>query len=172
MSPAGPEIKLFAIAACSRNRVIGRDNKLPWHIPEDLEFFRNKTRGHILIMGRKTFESLPKPLPHRFHIVITRQKDYRYDHPQVRVVHDLKSAVELARSLVPIYPPEVFITGGGEIYRQALPIVDRVYLTTIDQDVEGDAYFPELAPGQWRKTEERRVSGNPSYSFETWEPTR
>lgn len=171
-SPQAPrgDVELSAIVACSKNRVIGRENKLPWHIPEDLKFFRDKTAGHIMIMGRKTFESLPKPLPKRFHIVITRQKDYSVDHPMVRVVPSLEAAIDLAKTMTSDYPTEIFVVGGGEIYKQSLPVLDRVYLTSIDAQIEGDAYFPELPQGEWKLLSERKVKGDPSYSFEIWIP--
>lgn len=163
---------LTAIVACSRNRVIGRDNKLPWHIPEDLKFFRDTTKNHIMIMGRKTFESLPKPLPHRYHIVITRQKNYHVDHPDVHVVSSFDEAVSFAKTLLAKYPPEVFIVGGGEIFTQTMSMMDRIYLTLIEMDVEGDAYFPQIPATGWKKVSARRVEANPSYTFECWERQR
>ncbi len=113
---------LSAIAAMARNRVIGIDNKLPWHIPEDLKFFREKTKSRVLIMGRKTFESLPGLLPGRFHIVVTRNDSYKYENPMVQVVPSLKIALELAHMLTAKYKQrfgdEVFVVGGGEIYKE------------------------------------------------------
>ena len=137
---------LSSIAAMAKNRVIGKDNKLPWNVPEDFKFFRQKTKGSILIMGRKTFESLPEPLPHRFHIVITRNQSYDVHHPMVEVVSSLAQAFELAHMLLAKFPQrfseEVFIAGGEQIYREAMPQIHRLYLTIIDQTVEGDAFFP------------------------------
>lgn len=161
-----------AIAACSRNRVIGINNKLPWSIPEDLKFFREKTKGHIMIMGRKTFDSIGgKPLPGgRLHIVVTRQADYLYSHPDVKIVRTMDEAVNEAKKHVGKFPSEIFVVGGGEIYQQSLPYLDRVYLTMIETTVEGDSFFPELPTEKWKLVSERKVSASPSYSFEIWEP--
>lgn len=134
---------LSQISAMTLNRVIGLNNQLPWHLPEDLQFFKEKTKGKIMIMGRKTFDSLPKPLPSRFHIVITRQ-NMESQHPLVKYVNDFNQALELSKTLQGEWPEEVFIVGGGEIYKQTLPYVDFVYLTIIEKDFAGDAYFPEL----------------------------
>lgn len=136
-------MRLSQISAMSKNRVIGINNQLPWHLPEDLQFFKDKTKGKIMIMGRKTFDSLPKPLPGRFHIVISRQK-LESTNPLVHYVENFLAAFQLAKSLQGTWPEEVFIVGGGEIYRQTLPFADTLYLTIIEKDFEGDAYFPEL----------------------------
>ena len=138
---------LSSIAAMSRNRVIGRDNQLPWHVPEDLQFFREKTKGKILILGRKTFESLGgKPLPGRLHIVITRQKDWNFEHPMVRKVMDVESALKLAQQELQTgqWPDEVYVVGGSEIYKQTMPLLNKLYLTVMNFETEGDAYFPEF----------------------------
>jgi dihydrofolate reductase len=134
---------LSHIAAMAKNRVIGKDNALPWSIPEDSKFFMQKTKGHILIMGRKTFESLGKPLPKRFHIVISRQK-LETNHPDVVFVTSFEEALEEAKKIGSNWPEEVFIAGGGEIYKQTLPYTDRIYLTVIEKDIEGDAHYPEF----------------------------
>ena len=136
---------LAAIAAMSRNRVIGVNNKLPWHLPEDLKYFKEKTAGKILIMGRKTYESIgSKPLPKRFHFVVSRNSEYKSNHEMVKVVPSIEAAIEQAKKLIPQYPEEVMICGGGEIYKQSLPFLNRLYLTVIEQDFNGDAYFPEF----------------------------
>lgn len=167
---------LSAIAAMSKNRVIGVDNGLPWNIPEDMKFFRDMTKGHVMIMGRKTFDSFGgKPLPHRFHIVITRNPDYKFEDPTVEVVSDIKSALELAHMLSTKYQKkfgdEVFLIGGGEIYKQAMDITDRIYLTVIDKEYSGDAKFPEFSEEDFALTEKKdRVdpaSGIP-FSFCTY----
>ena len=134
---------LSQISAMSKNRVIGINNQLPWHLPEDLQFFKEKTKGKIMIMGRKTFDSLPKPLPGRFHIVISRQK-LESSNSMVKYVENFSAAFHLAKSLQNIWPEEVFIVGGGEIYRQTLPFTNTLYLTIIEKNFEGDAYFPEI----------------------------
>lgn len=164
---------LSAIAAMARNRVIGVDNKLPWHIPEDFKFFKEKTKGHILIMGRKTFESLGKPLPNRFHIVITRQESFKYEDPNVQVVNNLSMAIELAHMLTTKYGTkfgeEVFVAGGGEIYKQSLDLVDRIYLTVIEQDFPGDAKFPEFNHGEFLMTRNDLRTDPIPFSFRTYE---
>lgn len=133
---------LSAIAAMARNRVIGKDNKLPWHLPADMKFFREKTQGKIMIMGRKTFESFDKPLPKRFHIVISRGGPTRPASDLVHWVHSLDEAIAFAASLANQYPEEVFVIGGGEIYSASMKVIDRLYLTVIEQDFVGDTQFP------------------------------
>ncbi len=133
-----------AIAAIGRGRVLGKDNQLLWHIPDDLKRFKELTLGHPVIMGRKTFESIlaaiGKPLPGRTNIVVTRNIDFvnRYD---VMVAGSVEGAIDKAKGAPG--GEEVFIGGGGEVYRQALPFTDRLYLTLIDDEKEGDSFFPE-----------------------------
>lgn len=151
---------LSAIAAMSKNRVIGVDNGLPWKIPEDTKFFRDMTKGHVMIMGRKTFDTFGgKPLPGRFHIVITRNPDYRFEDPNVEVVSDVKSALELAHMLSTKYQKkfgdEVFVIGGGEIYRQSMDVLDRIYLTVIEKEFAGDAKFPEFSEKDFQLTDQK-----------------
>ncbi len=176
---------IAAVAAMSLNRVIGKDNQLPWHIPEDLKFFKTQTSGKIMILGRKTFESIGKPLPKRFHIVITRNADYKYEHPAVKVVGSFKEAVELAKSMLrsqttsvqvdgsaaaPVYvDSEIIVAGGGEIYKQSLPFLDRIYLTVIDQEVEGDAFFPEFDPNQFKLVKRDDRTEPVSFSFRVYD---
>lgn len=133
---------ISVIVAAAENNAIGGDNQLLWHLPNDLRFFRDTTLGHPVIMGRKTYESVGKPLPRRRNIVITRQKGYAM--AGVEVVHSLEGALALCGA-----EPTVFIVGGGEIYRQAMPIVDRVYLTRVHTVAAGDAFFPELDANEW-----------------------
>lgn len=159
---------LSHITAMAKNRVIGVNNTLPWNIPEDMKFFRTKTKGHIMIMGRKTFESLGAPLPGRFHIIITRQANYSYEHPQVKIVKSVEEAVAVAKTLLPHWPEEVFIIGGGEIYKESLSVTNRVYLTIIDKEFSGDAFYPELPP-IFKLVEKKEVSGEVPFSFTTWE---
>lgn len=130
------------------NRVIGKDNQIPWHLPEDLKQFQETTMGYPLIMGRKTFESIGRPLPGRRTIIITRNKDY--PEKGVTVAGNLEQALELCRG-----NDKVFIAGGGEIFRQALPIADTIILTTLDREVEGDVFFPEIPPGKFAQTEKK-----------------
>ncbi|MGR4067359.1 dihydrofolate reductase [Billgrantia sp. C5P2] len=160
-------VPVAMIAAVARNGVIGVDNKLPWHLPEDLKFFKRMTQAKPLIMGRKTFASIGRPLPGRLNIVVTRDKTFHHD--GVRVCHDLESALFLADQQATIDAcDEIMVMGGGEIYAQALPHASRIYLTEVDVEVDGDARFPELDPGEWQEVQ--RVPGTPhpgqpNYSF-------
>lgn len=135
------------VVAVSRNGVIGRNGGLPWHISTDLKRFKAITMGKPLIMGRKTWESLPKkPLPGRLNIVITRQKNYQAE--GATVVADLPSALAAAGEV-----EEICIIGGGEIFEMFLAQTDRIYLTEVDLEVDGDAFFPPIDPKQWTETE-------------------
>ena len=165
---------LSSIAAMAKNRVIGVNNTLPWEIPEDMKFFRDKTKGHVMIMGRKTFESFGgKPLPNRFHIVISRQENYKISDPTVEVVHDLNTAIELAHMLTTKYKAkfgdEVFVIGGGEIYKQSIDIVDRIYLTVIEKEFEGDAKFPEFDEKEFNLSHREDRQSPLPFSFRTYD---
>lgn len=131
---------LSHIVAASQNGVIGGNGCLPWRIPEDLKFFKEKTLGHVVIMGRKTFETLPGALGNRLNVVVTR--DPAYKKQGAVAVPNFQTAIDLAREHRSTYGNEVFIAGGGEIYRQTMDLVDRIYLTLIHQDFSGDAYYP------------------------------
>jgi dihydrofolate reductase len=126
------------IVAMTQNGVIGKDNQIPWHIPEDLKHFKEITMGHPIIMGRKTFESIGKALPGRKNIVLTRALSYNED--GVVVVHNFEQALREAKD----HDKEVFVIGGRQVYELALPQADQIYLTTIDRDFDGDTYFPRL----------------------------
>lgn len=163
------EMKLALIWAMSRNRVIGRNNALPWHLSEDLKYFKRVTMGKPVIMGRKTWESIGRPLPGRTNIVITRNPDYAVP-DGVRVVTSLDAAIDLAEKICLIEGiDEAIVMGGAEIYAQALPRADRLYLTQVHADVHGDAFFPEIDLEQWQELgrEDFAASGpNPyDYSF-------
>jgi dihydrofolate reductase len=134
---------LSIIAAVSENNALGKENKLLWHLPADLKRLKSLTMGHHLIMGRKTFESLGKPLPGRTHVIISRQKNYQPD--GVTVVDSLEKAIEFAK-----HDDQAFVFGGGEIYRLALPFVKKIYLTRVKALFEGDTYFPELISDEWK----------------------
>jgi dihydrofolate reductase len=136
------------IVAMAQNRVIGRNNKLPWYLPNDLKYFKQVTMGLPIVMGRKTYESIGKPLPGRTNIVVTRNESWSMD--GVKVVHSLEQAFELAASIAEIDGrDEVMIIGGDQIYQSALPLVDRIYLTEVHAEVEGDAYFPDFDRDHW-----------------------
>lgn len=161
-------MKLSLIVAAAENGVIGKDNQMPWHLPEDLKYFKRITMGKPVVMGRKTFESIGKPLPGRPNIVITRNTAYKAE--GVDVLHDLSSAEAHCEDLA-IFEDfgEIMVIGGAELYRQALPEVDRIYLTRIHAEIEGDTSFPDLEESSWKVTSEERFGSddkNPyDYSF-------
>ena len=144
--------KLALIAAVSTNGVIGKDGGLPWHIPEDLKYFKANTTGHAIIMGRKTYDSIGRPLPKRRNIVITRNSELKID--GVEVVTSLEQAIELARS----EDDEPRIIGGASIYEAALPMATRLFLTQVNQDIDGDTFFPKYDESAW--TEVQRQPGD------------
>lgn len=131
---------LSLIVAVAQNNVIGKDNKLIWHISEDLKRFKEITSGKTIIMGRKTFESLPGVLPNRQHIIVTRDKNYKVNSDKVTIVHDLNTLIDQYKNC----NDEIFIIGGAEIYKQSLPHADKLYLTKINNFFDGDTFFPEI----------------------------
>jgi dihydrofolate reductase len=143
-------VHVALIWAMARNRVIGRDNQLPWRLPRDMQFFVATTMGKPVIMGRRTFESMKAPLAGRTNIVVTRDAGYRRQ--GVLVAHSLEAALELAQDQCRADDvDEAMVIGGAEIYRKALPLATRLYVTLIDADVEGDTYFPEVDLDTWRE---------------------
>lgn len=160
------------IAAMDKNRVIGNGLKMSWDLPEDLKFFRTKTKGHIIIQGRKTFESLGnKPLPHRLNIILTRDPSKVVPHPEIVIFTDIKEALTFAESKIGEYPDEVFITGGEEIYRLALPYTDKIYLTEIDMAFKGNIYFPTFDKKVFREVERIPRTEPFPFAFVTYERT-
>ena len=147
------------IAAVGRNGVIGADNDMPWHLPEDFAFFKRTTMGHPMVMGRKTFDSIGRVLPGRRTIVITRQPDW--SHPEVETAHSLTEALALAGPAT-----EVFVCGGGQVYAEAMPWAQRLLVTEVDQSPEGDVRFPAIDPEQWRETAREDRDG---FSWVTYE---
>jgi dihydrofolate reductase len=139
------------IAAVGRNGVIGDGSSMPWHISEDLKFFKRTTMGHPMIMGRRTFDSVGV-LPGRRSIVLTRQEDWR--HPDVETAHSLAEALSLAGPA-----DEVFVVGGGEVYREAMPYAARLVITEVDQSPEGSVTFPDVDPTEWQETEREPHDG-------------
>jgi len=161
-------MRLALIWAMAQNRVIGRNNALPWYLPEDLRYFKRVTMGKPIIMGRKTWESIGRPLPGRTNIVITRDPAFTAD--GVKVVHSLDEAMRMAENICLINGcDEAVVMGGAEIYALALPKADRLYMTQVHADVQGDAFFPEFDPANWQEfgREDFKASGaNPyDYSF-------
>jgi len=132
------------IVAVSKNGVIGKDNQLLWRLPDDLKRFKNLTMNHPIIMGRKTFESIGKPLPGRTSIVVTRNPDFTYE--GVIVAHSLEEALQKAAGL---HAKETFIIGGGELYKLAQSLSDKLYITEVEITIEGDTYFEILKPSEW-----------------------
>jgi len=139
---------LSAIVAMSENRVIGHHNQLPWHLPADLKHFKTITTGHPILMGRKTYESIGKPLPHRSNLILTHEATFKA--PGAIVVHSLEAAFLKAHQLA---ATELFVIGGAQIYQQLLPAIQQIYLTLIHSRFEGDTYFPELAINEWDEIE-------------------
>lgn len=155
------------IAAMASNRVIGKANRMPWHMPADLKFFKKTTSGHTLIMGRKTFASIGgKPLPGRPTIVLSKKTNLQYDFQNVQVAHSLEQALQMVKN-----EKEVFIAGGSKIYQMALPMAHRMYLTLIDTQPEGDTWFPQYDTSQWKVINEEAFPAdqkNPhNYRFQT-----
>lgn len=149
-----PHPRIALIWAMSRNRVIGRQNTLPWRLPADMAHFKALTTGHPVIMGRRTFESLGRPLPNRTNIVLTGDRSWSMD--GCLATHSLREAINLAVARLPAGKNEVFVMGGENVYRQALAYADRLYVTLVEADVEGDAWFPEIDWKEWRETERRQ----------------
>ena len=161
---------LSHIAAHGKNRVIGSKGNLPWHLPGDLRYFRQKTLGHIIVMGRKTFESFPKPLKNRLHIVVTKQKNYEVP-KGVEVFHDIHSALKFCEAQTKYWDDEVFIIGGGEIYKQTLDKADRLYLTLIHREFDGDTRYPDYEKN-FTMTQKKDQFGDIPYSFCLFVPGR
>ncbi|MBO9538130.1 dihydrofolate reductase [Herbaspirillum sp.] len=164
-SPAAGNLTI--VVATDRNNGIGINNTLPWHLPEDLAHFKRTTSGHAILMGRKTFESIGRPLPNRRNIVITRNADWQ--HPGVETATSLPAAAALAAT--PDNAP-AFIIGGAQIYAEALPLVNRLIITRIEQTYDCDAFFPALDPQIWQETareEHRAETSGLNYAFVTYE---
>ena len=164
------KIKLNAIVAIAKNNAIGKNNQMLWHIPEDFKFFKRTTMGKPMIMGRKTFESLPGMLPGREHIIISRSG---FEQDGTISASSLEDGIEKARDIAKERDlDDIFIIGGAQIYKQAMPIIGRLYLTLVERAYEADAFFPELNWDEWEITEENRhesVGDTPAFTFFTLE---
>jgi dihydrofolate reductase len=148
------------ILAMDRNRLIGKDNKLPWHIPGDLAYFRKVTTGHTVIMGRKTYESIGKPLPGRKNVVITHRDDF---HPEgCTICRSIEEAADMGRG------EEVFVIGGAQVYTAFLPLADRLYITHIDESFEGDTWFPDIDPEEWKLVSNIQGSRDEKNPYTCW----
>lgn len=158
--------RLSIIVAMASNRTIGANNTLPWRCPEDLQHFKKLTMGHHMIMGRKTFDSIGKPLPGRTTVIVTRNKYLKID--GCTVAHSLEEAIAACAN-----DSEIFIVGGAELYTQALPLADVLYITEIQQRVEGDAHFPPFDKSEWKEiAREKRSQSEPQpleYHFVTYQ---
>ena len=161
-------IILSLLVAASENNVIGKDNQLPWHLPNDLKYFKNQTWGMPILMGRKTFESIGKPLQGRKSIVITRNKNWQREN--VDVVHSVEEAIAKAKDYG---AKEVFVIGGAEIFTTAFDKASRIYLTRIHHQFNGDAHFPDVAADEWNLVQNRFCTADEknaySHTFQVWE---
>jgi len=156
-------MRISLIAAMASNRVIGSKGNIPWKIPGEQKMFKKITLGHTVIMGRKTFESLGRPLPERTNIIVTRQTEYLA--PGCIIAHDLDQALTACA----YDEDEAFICGGGQLYHEALPLADRIYLTIIPKEIAGDIYFPEIDDADFRVTTSDRIDGIEPYHFYIYE---
>ena len=161
-------MKISLIVAASENNVIGRDNDLPWKLPDDMKHFVKTTKGHCILMGRKNLESFGRLLPNRTNILLTRDREYKFEGAEI--FYELEQAIAFAKKSG---EEELMVIGGGEIYRQCMPFADRVYLTRVHAEVEGDVYFPELDSSFWEVTteefHEKDEKHNFSFSFQTFD---
>jgi dihydrofolate reductase len=157
-------MRISLIAAVAANGVIGRNNGLPWNLPADLELFQTLTMGHTLVMGRRTWESFAYPLPGRRIVVLTSRRDWQPEgQPEgVEVAHSLDEALERARESG---DPEAFVAGGTEVFREALPRADRIYLTRVEAEVPGDTWFPDFDVAGWKTVEEAHHEADADHSF-------
>lgn len=162
---------LSQIVAIGENFAIGKDNQLLWHFPEDLKYFKTQTSGKIMIMGRKTFDSLGKPLPKRFHIVITRAP-LKSVWPNVHFVRTIDEAYEFAKTKIGEYPEEVMIVGGAEIYKQTREASDLLYVTRIPGKYEGDTYYPDNFTEGFTLRNRQNSEVHPGVAYEVWQNNR
>lgn len=161
-------MNLSLLVAVSENNVIGKDNQLPWHLPNDLKYFKNQTWGMPILMGRKTFDSIGKPLQGRKSIVITRNENWQYEN--VDVVHSVEDAIMKANEYG---SKEVFVIGGAEIFNTAFSQANRIYLTRVHHVFEGDAFFPEVSTTLWNLVQNRFCAADEknafAHTFQVWE---
>jgi len=165
---------LHHIVAMADNGVIGAAGGLPWHIPEDFKIFKRVTTGHVMVMGRKTYESIGKPLPGRLSVVVTRTplSEAQRASENPRWVSSLEEAWELGERLVPEWGPDVFVIGGGELFRETLPMVNRVYLTRVHRDFAGDTFYPDITVQPFRMVASEEHGGETPFVWQTWDRVR
>jgi dihydrofolate reductase len=165
MTDDGEPIRVALIWAMGENRVIGRGNTLPWRLPGEMQYFRAITLGKPVIMGRKTFDSLAKPLPGRTNIVVSRSA--KVDHPRVKMARSLEEALRLGRAQAEVDGQrEVVVMGGAELYAAALPLADRLYLTLVHAEPDGDTYFPEYDGAGWEEKRRLRIPADADNVFD------
>ncbi len=157
-------MEIIIIAAITRNRALGKDNKIIWHLPDDFKHFKKHTSGNFILMGRKTFESFPKPLPNRTHLVITREKEVK-NSENTLYFNSIQDALTYAEEQK---KDKIYVIGGGEIYKQTLDIADKIKLTEIDTEVEADTFFPLINHEIWKETNRihHPKDENHSYNFD------
>lgn len=156
--PTAHRSRISIIVAMAKNRVIGANRAIPWHLPNELKLFKNLTMGHHIVMGRKTYESIGRLLPGRTTVIVTRQPDYQV--PGALVAHSLDEVVTACAG-----EREIFVIGGAEVYRAALPLADRIYLTTVDAEPPGDTFMPELDLTDWRETSVQAFSADSRHQY-------
>ena len=142
----------------AKNRVIGANNGIPWHLPSELKLFKSLTMGHHIVMGRKTYDSIRRLLPGRTTVIVTRQRDYHV--PGAVVAHSMREALEACRG-----DDEIFVIGGADLFRETLPIADRIYLTTVDAEPEGDTFMPEFAVSDWHETSAETFAPDAKHAY-------
>ena len=142
----------------AKNRVIGVDNKIPWHLPSELKLFKSLTMGHHIVMGRRTYESIDRLLPGRTTVIVTRQRDYVV--PGAIVAHSVRQALEACRG-----DNEIFVIGGADLFRETLPIADRIYLTTVDAEPEGDTFMPVFDMSEWHETSAQSFGPDEKHAY-------
>lgn len=153
------DTKITIIVAAAENNAIGKNNQMPWHLPNDFKYFKKNTLAHSVVMGRKTFESIGKPLPERRNIILTR--DMNFTHEEVDVANSINEVLNYCRD-----EREIFIIGGAEIYKQTLPLADKILLTRVHTTVDGDAYFPELLDHEWKLVSAEKHEKDEKHAFD------
>lgn len=151
--------KMTLIVAAAENNAIGKNNQMLWHLPNDFKYFKRNTIEHSVVMGRKTFESIGKPLPERRNIILTR--DLKYSNPEVDVANSIQEVLNFCRD-----EREIFIIGGAEIYKQTLALADKILLTRVHTTIDGDAYFPELLDHQWKLVSAEKHEKDEKHAFD------
>jgi dihydrofolate reductase len=153
------DTKITLIVAATENNAIGKNNQMLWHLPNDFKYFKKNTLQHSVVMGRKTFVSIGKPLPERRNIILTR--DMNYSHEEVDVANSVQEVLNYCRD-----EREIFIIGGAEIYKQTLPLADKILLTRVHTTIDGDAYFPELLDHEWQLVSTEKHEKNEKHAFD------